>query len=45
MINEGRSLIYQSWWISTFPGIAVMFTTLAFSLLGDGLARTLELPR
>jgi peptide/nickel transport system permease protein len=44
MINEGRSLIYQAWWISTFPGIAVMITTLAFSVLGDGLADTLEVP-
>ena len=44
MINDGRSLIYQSWWISTFPGIAVMITTLAFSVLGDGLAGALELP-
>ncbi len=45
MINEGRDLIYSSWWISTFPGIAVMLTGLAFSLLGDGLADALELPR
>ena len=45
MINEGRDLIYSSWWISTFPGIAVMITGLAFSLLGDGLADALELPR
>jgi peptide/nickel transport system permease protein len=44
MINDGRSLIYQAWWISTFPGIAVMITTLAFSLLGDGLADALEVP-
>jgi peptide/nickel transport system permease protein len=45
MINEGRSLIYTSWWISTFPGIAVILTTLAFSVLGDGLAAWLEVPR
>ena len=44
MINEGRPLIYSAWWISTFPGIAVMITTLAFSVLGDGLAGALEIP-
>ena len=44
MINEGRNFIYTQWWISTFPGIAVMLTGLAFSLLGDGLADALELP-
>jgi peptide/nickel transport system permease protein len=45
MINEGRTFIYQQWWISTFPGLAIMVTGLAFSLLGDGLADALELPR
>lgn len=45
MVNEGSDLIYTSWWISTFPGIAIMITGLAFSLLGDGLADALEVPR
>jgi peptide/nickel transport system permease protein len=45
IINDGQTLIYTSWWISTFAGIAVMITGLAFSLLGDGLADALELPR
>jgi peptide/nickel transport system permease protein len=44
MINEGQSVIYTSWWICTFPGIAVMITALAFSLLGDGLADALAVP-
>ena len=45
MVNEGRAFIYNAWWVSTFPGIAVMITGLAFSLLGDGLADALEIPR
>lgn len=45
MINEGRAFIYTAWWISTLPGIAVMITGLAFSLLGDGLADALDIPR
>lgn len=45
IINDGQTLIYTSWWISTFAGLAVMVTGLAFSLLGDGLADALELPR
>lgn len=45
MVNEGRAFIYNAWWVSTFPGIAVMVTGLAFSLLGDGLADALEVPR
>ena len=36
MVNEGRPhTIAGRWWISTFPGLALFFTALAFSLLGD----------
>jgi len=45
MVNDGRAFIYNAWWVSTFPGIAVMITGLAFSLLGDGLADALDIPR
>jgi peptide/nickel transport system permease protein len=44
MISEGQAVVYTSWWISAFPGIAVMITGLAFSLLGDGLADALAIP-
>jgi ABC-type dipeptide/oligopeptide/nickel transport system permease subunit len=37
--------LYTQWWISTFPGIAIMLTGLACSLLGAGLAEALEVPR
>lgn len=37
MIADGRNFIFNAWWISTFPGIAIMFTGIAFTLLGDGL--------
>jgi ABC-type dipeptide/oligopeptide/nickel transport system permease subunit len=40
----GRSTVDRQR-VSTFPGLAVMLTGLAFSLLGDGLADALELPR
>jgi len=45
MVNEGRTFIYTSWWISTFPGVAIMLTGLIFGLLGDGLADALDVPR
>jgi peptide/nickel transport system permease protein len=45
MINEGRGFTSLAWWISTFPGIAVLYTGLAFALLGDGLADTLNARR
>jgi ABC-type dipeptide/oligopeptide/nickel transport system permease subunit len=37
MIANGRGYLPNEWWISTFPGIAIMITVLAFNLLGDGL--------
>ncbi len=45
MINEGRGFPSLAWWISTFPGLAVLVTGLAFSFLGDGLADTLNTRR
>ncbi len=37
LIAEGRAFIHFAWWISTFPGIAIMLTVLGFNFLGDGL--------
>jgi len=38
MIKEGQNFIATAWWITTFPGIAIVLLTLGFSLLADGLA-------
>lgn len=37
MVSQGRGVIFTSWWISTFPGLAIFLTVLAFNLLGDAL--------
>jgi peptide/nickel transport system permease protein len=42
MIADGRDAITQAWWISTFPGLAIVFTVIAFNLLGDGLRDALD---
>lgn len=42
MLSEGRSVIRQAWWVSTFSGLAIMITVLAFNLLGDGLRDALD---
>jgi peptide/nickel transport system permease protein len=36
-LNEGREFIRQAWWISVFPGLAIVFTVLGLNLFGDGL--------
>ena len=37
MISEGRTFIFTAWWISTFPGLAIIYAGITFALLGDGL--------
>ncbi|MBM3572900.1 MAG: ABC transporter permease, partial [Alphaproteobacteria bacterium] len=37
MVGAGRTVIRQAWWISFFPGIAIMLTVLALNLVGEGL--------
>jgi peptide/nickel transport system permease protein len=42
MLSGGRDHLRNSWWITTFPGIAIMVTVLAINLLGDGLRDALD---
>jgi peptide/nickel transport system permease protein len=42
MLSEGRSFLRQAWWITTFPGLAIMLTVLSINLLGDGLRDALD---
>lgn len=42
MINDGRDALLRAWWISTFPGLAIVLTVTAFNLLGDGLRDALD---
>lgn len=37
MISEGRNFIFDGWWISLFPGLAIVYVGIVFALLGDGL--------
>jgi peptide/nickel transport system permease protein len=41
MIAEGRDFIFEAWWISTLPGLAIVLTGTALCLIGDGLAQRL----
>lgn len=43
MISEGqRYLTTGQWWLAIFPGIAIMYTVLAFNFVGDGLRDALD---
>ena len=37
MIEDGRAMLRTAWWTSTFPGLAIFITVLAFNLVGDAL--------
>jgi peptide/nickel transport system permease protein len=42
MLNDGRNILRLAPWVTTFPGLAIMFTVLAMNLLGDGLRDALD---
>jgi peptide/nickel transport system permease protein len=42
MLSDGRSMMRHQWWVSFFPGLAIMLTVLAINLLGDGLRDALD---
>ncbi|MFQ6132658.1 MAG: ABC transporter permease [Armatimonadota bacterium] len=42
MINEGRPYMLNAWWISTFPGLAILALVLAINLFGEGLRDALD---
>lgn len=42
MLAESRTYILTSWWLSAFPGLAIMISVLAFTLIGDFLRDLLD---
>jgi peptide/nickel transport system permease protein len=42
MIHEGREYLDSAWWISTFPGLVLMLTSLVVSRTGDWLRDLLD---
>jgi peptide/nickel transport system permease protein len=42
MVSTGRRFMLDSWWVVTFPGIAILVVSLAFNLVGDALRDVLD---
>ncbi|HLS20754.1 MAG TPA: ABC transporter permease [Bacillota bacterium] len=42
MLSEGKDYIFTSWWLITFPGIAIVITALGVNFFGDWLRDTLD---
>lgn len=42
MLADGRIYLQAAWWVSLFPGLAILLTVLGINLLGDGLRDHLD---
>ncbi len=42
MLTAGKDNIEIAWWLSVFPGLAILITVLAYNLLGEGLREVLD---
>jgi peptide/nickel transport system permease protein len=37
MVSDARRYFPESWWLTVFPGAAILLTALGLNLIGDGL--------
>ncbi len=42
ILTAGKDYIEFAWWLSLFPGLAILLTVLAYNLLGEGLRDALD---
>lgn len=42
MIGASRTMLRDAWWLSVFPGLAIIVTVIAVNMIGDGLDRALN---
>ena len=42
MLADGRTYLQSAWWVSVFPGVAILLTVLGLNLLGDWLRDRLD---
>jgi peptide/nickel transport system permease protein len=42
ILNEGKDTIEIAWWMSFYPGVAILLTVLSYNLLGEGIRDALD---
>jgi peptide/nickel transport system permease protein len=42
ILNEGKDAIEIAWWLSLYPGLAILVTVLSYNLLGEGIRDALD---
>ncbi len=42
MLADGKDYLSRAWWLSLYPGLAILVTVLAYNLVGEGLREALD---
>jgi peptide/nickel transport system permease protein len=42
ILNDGKDSIEIAWWVTVFPGLAILVTVLSYNLLGEGIRDALD---
>jgi peptide/nickel transport system permease protein len=42
ILNDGKEVIELAWWLSVYPGVAILVTVLSYNLLGEGIRDALD---
>ncbi len=42
ILSDGKEVIEIGWWLSLYPGLAILITVLAYNLLGEGIRDALD---
>ena len=42
ILNDGKEVIELAWWLSVYPGLAILITVLSYNLLGEGIRDALD---
>jgi peptide/nickel transport system permease protein len=42
MLISGKQTLGTAWWLSVFPGLAILFTVLGYNLLGEGIRDAMD---
>jgi peptide/nickel transport system permease protein len=42
ILSDGKNYLERAWWLSVYPGLAILITVLSYNLLGEGLREALS---
>ena len=42
ILTAGKDNIEIAWWLSVFPGLAILFTVMSYNLLGEGIREAID---